>query len=228
MIICLWDRAGESVFLMMQQSRVVTPWLRPLCQKGHSTFFLLLFTAFPLHQDPLPLSTSTSGSLRSSISCKRTSSFLWHWLFFVLFFFKHSFQFSTNWWSVFTTEESWCTAQWFTIPKDAGSPPSITSAAALRTVQPACRVSTSPLLISSSMSASAILPAGSWATWREVCWCGPIRKASSSNGCARAESSGWGWRTWDRTAAPCPANWRGTLLWRSLTQKGFSKVRLCV
>lgn len=82
MIICLWDRAGESVFLMMQQSRVVTPWLRPLCQKGHSTFFLLLFTAFPLHQDPLPLSTSTSGSLRSSISCKRTSSFLWHWLFF--------------------------------------------------------------------------------------------------------------------------------------------------
>lgn len=161
-----------------------------------------------------------------SLMQKKTSSFLWHWFFFFIFF-THSFQLSTKWWSVFTTEESWCTAPWLTSLKDAGSPPSITSAVVPCTVQPACRVSTSPPLISSSMSASAISPASSWATWTEACWCGPIRRASSSNGCARAESSGWGCRRWGLSAAPCPANWRGTLLWRSLTRNGFSKVRLC-
>lgn len=149
-------------------------------------------------------------------------------LIFFPFFSKHSFQLSTKWWSVFTTEESWCTAPWLTNLKDAGSPPSITSAVVPCTVQPACRVSTSPPPSSSSMSASAISPASSWATWTEACWCGPTRRASSSNDCARAESSGWGWRRWGLSAAPCPANWRGTLLWRSLTRNGFSKVRLCV
>lgn len=76
----------------MQQSRVVTPWLRPLCQKGHSTFPPpLWFTAFPLHQDPLPLSTPTSGTLRSSVWCKKKDFFFSLTLIFFSFFFQTFF-----------------------------------------------------------------------------------------------------------------------------------------